>query len=209
MTKAGYMNNINIFRAMCDINGLKIKHVEVDMSKVADALRAGTIDATAAYTTATVSLASWLKILDVASPLQGVNPTPAQIKKLTAAGFTPVKIDMKKAYTRDLGVDELYGVPFYFGQHFGLDFPEEAAYRMLKVLEKSAGDLVKLEAGFGPLAKDFAGFQVLGIKSIPQVPVHPGLAKYLKEKGLWDPAWKIATKGTIKAAIEAMKAEAQ
>ena len=207
MTKAGYMNHINIFRAMEDINGLKIKHVEVDMSKVADALRAGTIDATAAYTTALVSLASWIKVLDVSSPLQGVNPTPAQIKKLIAAGFTPAKINMKKAYTRDLGVDELYGVPFYFGQHFGLDFPEEAAYRILKVLEESVGDLVKLEAGFGPLAKDFAGFQVKGIRSIPEVPVHPGLAKYLKEKRLWDSSWKIATDKTIEAAIKTMKAK--
>ena len=203
------MNHINIFRAMGDICGLKIQHVEVDMGKVADALKAGTIDATAAYTTATVSLASWIKVLDVASPLQGVNPTSAQIKKLAAAGFTPAKINMKKAYTRDLGMDELYGVPFYFGQHFGLNFPEEALYRMLKVLEKASGDLVKLEAGFGPLAKDFGGFQVLGIKSIPQVPVHPGLAKYLKEKGLWDPSWVIASEGTIKAAVEAMKGKAR
>ena len=148
-------------------------------------------------------------MLDVASPLQGVNPTPTQIEKLTAAGFTPAKINIKKAYTRDLGVDELYGVPFYFGQHFALDFPEEAVYRLLKVLEKSAGALAKLEAGFGPLSKDFAGFQVLGIKSIPQVPVHPGLAKYLKEKGLWDSSWKIATKKTVKEAIEMMKAKAQ
>jgi TRAP-type uncharacterized transport system substrate-binding protein len=207
MTKAGYMNHINIFRAMEDICGLDVTHVEVDMSKVADALRAGTIDATAAYTTALVSLASWIKVLDVATPLQGVNPTPEQIKKLTAAGFTPAKIDIKKAYTRDLGVDELYGVPFYFGQHFGLDFPEDGVYRILKVLEKSAGDLVTLEAGFGPLAKDFAGFQVLGIQSIPTVPVHPGLAKYLKEKGLWDSSWKIATKKTIDAAVEKMKAK--
>jgi len=207
MTKAGYMNHINIFRAMEDICGLDVTHVEVDMSKVADALRKGTIDATAAYTTATVSLASWIKVLDVASPLQGVNPTPAQIKKLTAAGFTPAKINMKKAYTKDLGVGELYGVPFYFGQHFGLDFPEDGVYQVLKVLEKSAKDLVKLEAGFGPLAKDFAGFQVLGIQSIPEVPVHPGLAKYLKEKGLWDSSWSIATKETINAAIEKMKAK--
>ncbi|MBW2139426.1 MAG: ABC transporter substrate-binding protein [Deltaproteobacteria bacterium] len=95
MTKAGYMNHINIFRAMRDICGLKITHVEVDMTKVADALRAGTIDATAAYTTATVSLPSWLKVLDVASPLQGVNPTPEQMKKLEAAGFAPVKINIK------------------------------------------------------------------------------------------------------------------
>ncbi len=209
MTKAGYMNHINIFRAMTDINGLKIKHVEVDMSKVADALRAGTIDATAAYTTALVSLASWIKVLDVSSPLQGVNPTPAQIKKLTAAGFTPEKINMKKAYTRDLGVDELYGVPFYFGYHHGLSFPEEGVYKALKVFEAAGPAMIKLDAGFGPLAKDFAGFQVKGIQSIPEIPVHPGLAKYLKEKGLWDPAWVIATEETIKAAIKAMKAKAQ
>lgn len=209
MTKAGYMNHINIFRAMTDINGLKIKHVEVDMSKVADALRAGTIDATAAYTTALVSLASWIKVLDVSSPLQGVNPTPAQIKKLTAAGFTPEKINMKKAYTRDLGVEELYGVPFYFGYHHGLSFPEEGVYKALKVFEAAGPAMIKLDAGFGPLAKDFAGFQVKGIQSIPEIPVHPGLAKYLKEKGLWDPSWVIATEGTIKAAIKAMKAKAQ
>ncbi|MBW1962264.1 MAG: hypothetical protein JRJ04_12525 [Deltaproteobacteria bacterium] len=209
MTKAGYMNHINIFRAMRDICGLKITHVEVDMTKVADALRGGTIDATAAYTTATVSLPSWLKVLDVASPLQGVNPTATQIKKLTAAGFTPVKINIKKAYTRDLGVDELYGVPFYFGYHHGLRFSEEGVYRALKVFEKEAAALSKLDPGFGPLAADFAGFQVWGIRSIPQVPVHPGLAEYLKEKGLWDKAWIIATEDTIKAAIKTMKAKAR
>jgi len=207
MTKAGYMNNINIHRAMEDICGLKVKHVEVDMSKVADALRAGTIDATAAYTTALVSLAGWIKVLDVASPLQGVNPTPEQIKKLTAAGFAPVKINIKKAYTRDLGVDELYGVPFFFGYHHGLSFPAEGVYKALKVFEAAGPEMIRLDPGFGPLAADFAGFQVKGIKSIPEIPVHPGLAKYLKEKGLWDPAWKIATKDTIKEAIEKFKAK--
>jgi len=206
MTKAGYMNHINIFRAMEKICGLKITHVEVDSAKVADALRAGTIDAAACYTTALVSLASWIKMLDVASPLQGVNPSPEQIKKLTAAGFAPAKINMKKAYTRDLGVDVLYGVPFYFGYHHGIDFPEGDVYRALKVFE-AAAQLPKLDAGFGPLIADFAGFQVQGIRSIPEVPVHPGLARYLKEKGLWDPAWKIATKETIAAAVKAMKAK--
>jgi len=207
MTKAGYMNHINIFRAMRDICGLNIEHVEVDASKAADALRAGTIDAVANYTTALVSLATWGKTMDVATPLQGVNPTPEQIKKLAAAGFTPVKIDMKKAYTRDLGVDELYGIPFFFGYHHGLPFPAEGVYEALKVA--SGSELTKLDPGFGPLAADFAGFQVQGIKSIPEVPVHPGLAKYLKEKGLWDASWKIASDETIKAAIAAMKAKAQ
>jgi hypothetical protein len=100
-------------------------------------------------------------------------------------------------------------VPFYFGYHHGLGFPAETVYKALKVFEAGAADLIKLDPGFGPLGADFAGFQVLGIKSIPEVPVHPGLAKYLKEKGLWDSSWKIATKETIKAAIAEMKAKAQ
>ncbi len=204
MTPAGYMNYINIMRAF-KICGVDITHVEVDTAKVADALKAGTIEATASYTTALVSLPSWAKTLDIATPLQGINPSPKQIEMLTKAGFTPVAIDIKKAYTRPLGVTELYGVPFYFGYHHGIDFPEDGVYRALKVFEAAAAELAKLEPGFGPMAKDFAKFQVLGIRSIPEVPVHPGLAKYLKEKGLWDPTWVIATKETIDAAIKKMK----
>jgi TRAP-type uncharacterized transport system substrate-binding protein len=209
MTKAGYMNHINIFRAMRDICGLNIEHVEVDMSKVADALSAGTIDATAAYTTALVSLAGWIKVLDVSSPLQGVNPTQKEMDMLAAAGFKPVQINMKKAYTRDLGVKELWGVPFFFGYHHGIKFPADAVYKELKAFEGEADQLTKLDPGFGPLAADVAAFQVQGIKSIPEVPVHPGLAKYLKEKGMWDSSWKIATEDTIKEAIKVMKAKAK
>ena len=104
-------------------------------------------------------------------------------------------------------MSELYGVPFFFGYHHGLNFPAEDIYRALKAFEAEAAALVKLDPGFGPLAADLAGFQVQGIKSIPEVPVHPGLAKYLKEKGLWDSSWKIATDETIKAAIAEMKAK--
>ena len=209
MTKAGYMAHISIFKAMRDICGLDITHVEIDTTKMAEALKADTVDAVATRTTSRVTLPSGDKLLDIATPLQAVNPTPAQIKKLSAAGLTVVEIDMKKAFTSDLGVDKLYGVPFYFGYHHGLRFPAEDVYRLLLVFEKGVGDLARLEPAFAPLAKDFAGYQVLGIRSIPEVPVHPGLAKYLKEKGLWDPAWVIATEGTVKAAIDAMKAKAR
>jgi TRAP-type uncharacterized transport system substrate-binding protein len=209
MAPAGYMTHIHAFRALRDICGLNITHVEVDLTKVADALRAGTIDATICYTTALVSLPTWAKTLDISTRLQGVNPSPEQIKKLTAAGFAPEKTNIKKAFTRGVGVDELYGVPYFFGYHHGLTFPAESVYKALKTFEAEAAALTKLDPGFGPLAADFAGFQVKGIKSIPAVPVHPGLAKYLKEKGLWDPSWLIATDETIKAAIAAMKAKAR
>lgn len=205
-TPAGYGNYLNITRAL-DIVGVKTEHIEIDTAKVADALKAGTISATAMYTTALVSLPSWGKTLDIATPLWGVNPTPEQREKLAKAGFTPVKINIKKAYAgvEIQKMDELFGVPFYFGYHQGIDIPEETVYRMLKIFESSAPNLAKLDPGFEPLAKEFAKFQALGIASLPEVPVHPGLAKYLKEKGLWNPSWVIATNETIKAAISKMK----
>jgi len=209
MTKAGYMAHISILKAMNDTCGLDIRHVEIDTTKMAEALQSGTVDAVATRTTSRVTLPTGDKMLDIATPLQAVNPTPAQIKQLSAAGVNVVEIDIEKAFTRDVGVDKLYGVPFYFGYHHGLGFPAEDVYRVLQEFEKGAGELARLEPAFAPLAKDFAGYQVLAIRSIPEVPIHPGLAQYLQEKGLWDPAWVIATEETIKAAIDAMKAKAR
>jgi TRAP-type uncharacterized transport system substrate-binding protein len=36
--------------------------------------------------------------------------------------------------------------------------------------------------------------QVNGIAANPTVPVHPGLAKFLKEQKAWNEKWKIAGK---------------
>lgn len=60
---------------------------------------------------------------------------------------------------------------------------------MLKVIEANVDELVKLDAAFAQL-KDMAKMQVRGVTaSIEYVPVHPGLAKWMKEKGVWNSAW--------------------
>ena len=41
------------------------------------------------------------------------------------------------------------------------------------------------------MAKDFIGMQVQGINANPYMPVHPGLAKFLKEHKAWNDKWKI------------------
>jgi hypothetical protein len=64
---------------------------------------------------------------------------------------------------------------------------------MIKAFYDKKDELVKIEAGFGPMAKDFIGMQVQGIKANPQVPVHAGLAKFLKEHKAWDEKWKVAS----------------
>jgi hypothetical protein len=55
---------------------------------------------------------------------------------------------------------------------------------------------VNVDPGFTPMAKDFVGMQVAGIEANPQVAVHPGLARFLKEHKAWNEKWKIAPGGT-------------
>jgi TRAP-type uncharacterized transport system substrate-binding protein len=68
-------------------------------------------------------------------------------------------------------------------------FPEEDAYNFLKAIEKNIRELESIDPAFGQLAEDFVGLQLLGVEDMrsyyPNVPIHPGLVKYLKEKGVW------------------------
>jgi TRAP-type uncharacterized transport system substrate-binding protein len=69
--------------------------------------------------------------------------------------------------------------------------PEEVVYRLVSAVHKEKDNLVKVDAGFTPMAKDFIGMQAAGINANPQIPVHPGLAKFLKEHKAWSDKWKI------------------
>jgi uncharacterized protein len=64
---------------------------------------------------------------------------------------------------------------------------------MIKAFYDKKDELVNVDPGFTPMAKDFVGMQVQGIEANPQVPVHPGLAKFLKEHKAWNDKWKISS----------------
>jgi TRAP-type uncharacterized transport system substrate-binding protein len=55
---------------------------------------------------------------------------------------------------------------------------------------------VKIDPGFTPMAKDFIGMQVSGINANPDIPVHAGLAKFLKEHKAWNDKWTVAKTGS-------------
>jgi uncharacterized protein len=83
-------------------------------------------------------------------------------------------------------------VPILFGYNMGTNIPEDVVYKMLVAFYKNKDALAKAEPGFTPMAKDFVGMQVAGISANPDVPVHPGLARFLKENKAWNDKWKIA-----------------
>jgi TRAP-type uncharacterized transport system substrate-binding protein len=190
-TPAGFMNWLN-FQRMYKALGYDFKHVQIDPKTQADALKAGTVAGSVAYTTAGRSLAPYWKETDVRMDVKVVNPCPDEIAKLKSAGLAVSEVN-PKVFSKDVGVKEIEGVPILFAYNVRADMPEDVVYKLLTAFYKHRDDLAKAEPGFAPMAKDFVGMQVNGIKANPKIPVHPGLAKFLKEHKAWDDKWTIAS----------------
>jgi hypothetical protein len=191
-TPAGFMNWLN-FQRIYKALGYDFKHVQIDLKSNADALEAGTIVGSVAYTTSGSSLSSYWKETEIRMDVRVVNPCPDEVAKLKAAGLAVVDVDPKGAFSKDVGPKMLQGVPILFGYNARSDMPEEVVYKMIKAFFDKKDELVKLDPGFSAMAKDFVGMQVQGINANPQTAVHPGLAKFLKEQKAWDDKWKIAS----------------
>ena len=102
-TPAGFMNWLNfvrIFKAL----GYQFKHVEIGVASQGDALQSGSIIGAVSYTTAGASLPSYWRETELRIDLKAINPSPDEVKKLTAAGLTPLEVDPKKAFSKDVGV---------------------------------------------------------------------------------------------------------
>jgi TRAP-type uncharacterized transport system substrate-binding protein len=172
--------------------GVSVNPLEVSLGAVADALDRGTVVATIAWTVAGgQTTASWIRDLELRIDLEALRPCPDEIEKLKEAGLALMEVDLSKVFSRNKHIGVVPAVPSFYGWHAAIDIPEDVVYRMLVALEKVAKDYVKVERGFSQIAADMAGFQVEAVKSCIAygIPVHPGLAKYLKEKGLWNPEW--------------------
>ena len=190
-TTAGFMNWLN-FQRIYKALGYKFRHVQIDPKTNSDALQGGTINGSVAYTTAGRSLATYWKETDVRMDVRVVNPCPDEVAKLKAAGLAVVSVNPKEAFTKDIGVNEILGVPILFAYNVRPDMPEDVVYKMVNAFYKDRDALAKADPGFTPMAKDFVGMQVQGISANPHIPVHAGLARFLKEQNAWNEKWKIA-----------------
>ncbi len=194
-TTAGFMNWNNWVRINKAL-GITMKHVQIDPKSNADALQGGTIVGSATYTTAGRSLAPYWKETDIRMDVKVVNPCPDEIAKLKAAGLAVVDVDPKNAFTKDVGPKTIQGVPILFGYNVGTNIPEDVVYKMVSAIYKNREKLMQGDPGFTPMAKDFFGMQATGINANPNIPVHPGLAKFLKENKAWNDKWTVATGGS-------------
>jgi uncharacterized protein len=194
-TTAGFMNWLN-FQRIYKALGYDFRHVEIDPATQADAFNSGSIVGATAYTTSGRSLASYWRETELRTDIRLINPCPDEVQKLKAAGLAIAEVDPKQAFSKDVGVSKVLGVPILFAYNVRAYMPEDVVYRMLSAFYKNREELARADPGFVPMARDFVGMQVQGINANPQIPVHAGLARFLKEHKAWNDKWQIATAAT-------------
>jgi len=190
---SGWIRHRLIMKALETI-GVKAEHVEMGLYGVqGDALRKGDVVAIGIHGHAGIPAPGASEIL-AKMDLIIINPSKENAEKVVKAGLPFAWFPVSAInWGKPMGVDEMFCLTDISGWHTTPDIlPEEAVYRLLKYMIENREELAKMNPYFKEFAKDPIGIQVLTISVAPHVPVHPGLAKLLKEYGVWNPEWKIA-----------------
>jgi TRAP transporter TAXI family solute receptor len=176
---------------------LGVKHVytQVDISTAGSQLNSGSLEAILIYAAGGKTAAPWIAEASLAVDWAALNPSADEVAKLKAKNFAVEQVDAANFKRKDAGKITL--LPFYWGFDIGLNMPADDVYKMLTIIEKHADELSKTDPSFEQIGGgQMAAFQKKALESTwDLVPIHPGLAKYLKAKGMWDNKWdaKIAT----------------
>ena len=170
--------------------GVKFNYKEVSVKTAGSLLESGSFKAFGVYTNAEATTAGWIQQASLQTDWAALNPSESEIRKLKAAGFKVVQVPTKVFGKRKTHVDKQTMLPFYYGLHLGMDVSEEDMYQILKAIEANVGALAKADKAFKQIEADMAGMQVRGVTAaVDQVKIHPGLAKYMREKGVWQSKW--------------------
>jgi TRAP-type uncharacterized transport system substrate-binding protein len=168
--------------------GVKHEYLEVDISTAGSLLEQGRISGFIIYTNAEATTAPWITEAGLAADWTVLNPSKDEADLLRDAGFRTVEVDagiLKKDAPGKAVV-----LPFYYGFHVGLEVPADDVYRMLTAIEKNIAELTEADKGFSQIKDDMKGMQRRGVESSADlVPIHPGLARYMREKGVWNAKW--------------------
>ena len=170
--------------------GVDFEYLEVGTEAAGTLLDAGRYSGMLIYTNAEATTAPWISEASMQTDWATLNPSADELATLKKAGFAVVDVDDKVFGKKASQVNKAKLLPFYYGLHLGMEVPDDDVYKMLKIIESNLAELTKADRGFQQIADNMVGMQRLGVESsIEFVPVHPGLARYMREKGVWDAKW--------------------
>jgi hypothetical protein len=170
-----------------------VKHIykQVDLSTAGSQLNAGSIDAMIIYAAGGITPPPWIAEASLAVDWAVLNPSVEEVAKLKAKGFSTVQVDPANFHKKELYVDKVTLLPTHWGFDLGMSVSADEMYKILTVIDKHSDELAKLDPSFREIGNgNMAAFEHQALESTWNlVPIHPGLAKFLKEKGQWDNKW--------------------
>jgi uncharacterized protein len=170
-----------------------VSHIykDVDLSAVGSELNSGSIRGMIIYAAGGRTPPPWLAEASLAVDWAVLNPTTDEVARLKAKGFAAEEVDPANFHKKDVYAKSVTLLPFYWGFDLGSVVSADEMAKMLSVIEEHADELAKLDPSFRQIAGGkMAEFEKTALESTWNlVPIHPGLAKYLKAKGLWDSKW--------------------
>jgi TRAP-type uncharacterized transport system substrate-binding protein len=172
---------------------LGVKHVykQVDLSIAGSQLNSGSIKGMSIYAAGGVTPAPWIAEATLAVDWAALNPSAGEVAKLKAAGFTVEEVAPANFHKKEVYVPKVTLLPFYWGFDLGKVVTEDEMYKMLTVIEAHADELAKLDPSFRQIGGGkMAAFQKQALETTWNLtPIHPGLAKYMKARGVWNSKW--------------------
>jgi TRAP-type uncharacterized transport system substrate-binding protein len=172
---------------------LGVHHIykQVDLSTAGSQLNSGSIKGMSIYAAGGKTPPPWIAEATLAVDWAALNPSRAELAKLRAAGFTIEHDDPANFHKKELYVKKVTLLPFYWGFDLGHVVSADEMYKILTVIEAHADELAKLDPSFRQISGGhMAAFQKQALQSTWNlVPIHPGLAKYMKARGVWNNKW--------------------
>jgi uncharacterized protein len=173
------------------LNVLEVGHEyrELDLGLAGSSLANGSIDGFIAYTAGESAVSPWVAEARLAADTVILNPSDEEVEILRNAGLDVITVD-PDAFQSDTGTSEVRLVPFFYGFHVGTEVSADDVYEMLLVIEEHAEELTKADKVFAQIEADMPSIQRRGVASaINDVKVHPGLARYMRERDVWNTEW--------------------
>jgi len=169
--------------------GVDHGYVELDLGVVGSELERGTIDAFSVYTAGEADVSPWIAEAELSTDIAVLNPSAEEREMMREKGLEVVSVS-PDVFETDVHVDEVVLSPFFYGLHLGTQFSKDEIYKILTTIEANTDELKAADPAFSQIDADMAEMQRRGVRaSVDDVKVHPGLAKYMRERGVWNDDW--------------------
>ena len=171
--------------------GVHHNYTQVDLSTAGSQLNAGSIRAMIIYVAGGITPPPWLSEASLAVDWAVLNPSAQELATLKSKGFASLEVPASNFGSKNIHAKQATMMPFFWGFDLGMKVSTDEMYKMLNIIDKHADELAKGDPSFREIAGGkMAQFEKTALESTwKYVPIHPGLAKYLKAKGLWDSRW--------------------